>query len=122
MSLELEELTGKIIECAITVHKNLGPGFLESIYQSAMPLELRKQRLKVEEQKDIEIFYHDKKIGLHRIDLVVEGQIIVELKTVKEFDDSHLAQVISYLKAAKLKVGLLLNFSKAVLKIKRVVN
>ncbi len=85
-------------------------------------MELRKQKLKVEEQKEIKIFYGDKEIGLHRIDLVVEGQIIVELKAVKEFDDSHLAQVISYLKAAKLKVGLLLNFSKAVLKIKRAVN
>ncbi len=108
MSLELEELTGKIIECAITVHKKLGPGFLESVYQSALPMELRKQSLKVEEQKDIKIFYDDDEIGLHRIDLLVEGQVIVELKAVKEFDDSHLAQVISYLKASKLKVGLLL--------------
>ena len=85
-------------------------------------MELRKQKLKLEEQKEVKIFYEDKEIGLHRIDLVVEGQIIVELKTVKEFDDSRLAQVISYLKAAKLKAGVLLNFSKAVLKIKRVVN
>jgi len=85
-------------------------------------MELRKQKLKLEEQKEVKIFYEDKEIGLHRIDLVVEGQIIVELKAVKEFDDSHLAQVISYLKAAKLKAGVLLNFSKAVLKIKRVVN
>jgi len=122
MSLELEELTGKIIECAITVHKKLGPGFLESIYQSSLPMELMKQGLKVETQKEIKIFYDDKEIGLHRIDLVVEEQIIVELKTVKEFDDSHLAQLISYLKATKLKVGLLLNFSKSVLKIKRVMN
>ncbi len=87
------ELTGRIIECAITVHKKLGPGFLESVYKSALPMELRKQSLKVEEQKDIKIFYDDKAIGLHRIDLLVEGQIIVELKAVKEFDDSHLAQV-----------------------------
>lgn len=122
MNLKLQELTGKIIECAITVHKKLGPGFLESVYQAALPMELKKQKLKVEEQKEIKIFYDDKEIGLHRIDLVVEGQIIVELKAVKEFDDSHLGQVISYLKAAKLTVGLLLNFSKAVLKIKRVVN
>ncbi len=122
MSLELEGLTGKIIECAITVHKKLGPGFLESVYQSALPMELGKQGLKVEEQKEIKISYDNKEIGFHRIDLIVEKQIIVELKAVKEFDDSHLAQVISYLKAAQLKVGLLLNFSKAVLKIKRVVN
>jgi GxxExxY protein len=122
MNLELEKLTSKIIECAITVHKKLGPGFLESIYQAAMLLDLVKQGLKVESQKEIKVFYDGKEIGLHRIDLVVEGQVIVELKTVKEFDDSHIAQLLSYLKAADLRVGLLLNFAKAVLKIKRVIN
>ena len=119
MNLELEKLTGKIIECAIAVHKKLGPGFLESIYQAAMPLELVKQGLKVETQKEIKVFYDGKEIGLHRIDL---GQVIIELKAVKGFDDSHLAQLLSYLKASELRVGLLLNFAKAVLKIKRVIN
>jgi len=122
MNLELKELTGKIISCAIEVHKKLGPGFLESIYQIALPMELVKQKLKVETQKVIKICYDGKEIGMHRLDLVVEGQIIVELKTVKDFDDSYTAQLISYLKASGLKVGLLLNFAKAVLKIKRVVN
>ena len=116
-----EELTDRIIACAIRVHKKLGPGFLESIYQTALPLELLKDGLKVETQKEIKIFYDDKEVGSHRLDLVVEGEVIVELKTVKEFDDSHLAQLRSYLKASGLKVGLLLNFAKAVLKIKRVV-
>ncbi len=122
MNLELEELTGKIIECAIAVHRKLGPGFLESIYQSALPMELKKRGLKVETQKEIKIFYDGKKIGLHRLDLVVEEQVIVELKTVKEFDDSHVAQVLSYLRATGLNVGLLFNFAKGVLKIKRIVN
>lgn len=122
IKLELEELTGKIIECAITVHKKLGPGFLESIYQTALPIELIKQGLEVETQKEIQIFYENKEIGLHRLDLLVVHQVIVELKTVKGFDDSHLAQVISYLKATGLKVGLLLNFAKATLEIRRVVN
>ncbi len=122
MNLELEELTGKIIECAITIHKKLGPGFLESIYLAALLLELVKQGLKVETQKEIKIYYDGKEVGLHRLDLVVEKQIIVELKTIKEFDEIHLAQVISYLKATRLKVGLLLNFAKPVLKIKRVMN
>ena len=122
MNLESEKLTEKIIECAITVHKKLGPGFMESIYQSALPMELEKQGLKVETQKEIKIYYDGKEVGLHRLDLVVKEQIIVELKTVKEFDEVHLAQVISYLKATGLKVGLLLNFAKSVLKIKRVVN
>ena len=100
MNLELEELTGRIISCAIEVHKTLGPGFLESVYQIALPMELAKNKLNVETQKGIKIFYDNKEIGLHRPDLVVEGQVIVELKTVKEFDDSHTAQLISYLKAS----------------------
>ncbi len=122
MNLELEKLTGKIIKCAINVHKELGPGFLESIYQAALPMELAKEGLKVEREKKIKIFYNGKEIGSHRLDLVVEGQVIIELKTVKEFDDSHMAQLLSYLKATDLNVGLLLNFAKGVLKIKRVIN
>ncbi|MBE7444510.1 MAG: GxxExxY protein [Planctomycetia bacterium] len=120
--LEFKGLTGKSILCAIEVHKKLGPGFLESIYHAALPMELVKQILNVETQKVIKIFYDGKEISFHRLDIVAEGQIIVELKTAKEFDDSHIAQLISYLKATGLKVGLLLNFAKAVLKIKRVVN
>jgi len=122
MILESEKLTSKIIECAITVHKKLGPGFLESIYQTALPMELSKEGLKIEAQKEIKVFYDGKEIGLHRLDLLIEGQVIVELKTVKEFNDSHTAQLFSYLKATDLRVGLLLNFANAVLKIKRVVN
>mgnify|MGYP001559323336 CR=1 FL=1 len=122
MSLELEDLTGKIIECAITVHKKLGPGFLESIYQTALPMELEKYGLKVEIQKEIKIYYDNREIGIHRLDLIVNDLVIVELKAVKEFDDSHLAQLLSYLKATDLSVGLLLNFAKPVLDIKRVVH
>jgi len=122
MTLELEKLTGRIIECAIKVHKKLGPGFLESIYQVALPIELVKEGLRVETQKEIRIYYDGKEVGFHRLDLVVEKQVIIELKTVKDFTDSHLAQLRSYLKATGLKVGLLLNFAKATLKIKRVVN
>ncbi len=122
MELKLKELTGKIIECAIIVHKKLGPGFLESIYQSALPIELEKQGLKVETQKEIRIFYDGKEVGSHRLDLIINEEVIVELKAVKEFNDSHLAQLRSYLKATGLKVGLLLNFAKATLEIKRVVN
>lgn len=122
MSLELETLTGKIIECAITVHKNLGPGFLESIYQTALPMELKKNRLNVDIQKRVPVLYDGKEIGLHILDLVVEGNVIVELKAVKCFNDCHMAQLLSYLKATEIKVGLLLNFSDSVLKIKRVIN
>ena len=122
MELELKELTGKIIAASIEVHKKLGPGFLESIYQAALPIELKSCGLTVEEQKSIRIIYDGKEIGLHRLDLVIEGQVIVEIKAVSAFDDSHMAQLLSYLKATKLKVGLLINFAKGTLKIKRTVN
>jgi GxxExxY protein len=122
MKIEFEELSNKIINSAIEVHKKLGPGFLESIYQAALLLQLQKDRIEVEPQKEITIYYDEKEIGLHRLDFLVAKQIIVELKTVKEFDESHLAQVLSYLKATRLTTGLLLNFAKPKLEIKRVVN
>ena len=122
MDLELKDLPGKSIESAIRVHKQLCPGFLESIYQTTLPIELTKKGLEVETQKEIIIYYDGKQVGKHRLDLVVNKQVIVELKTVKEFDDSHIAQILSYLKATKLKVGLLINFAKSIVKIKRVVN
>jgi GxxExxY protein len=119
--MEFEELSNKIIKSAIKVHKNLGPGFLESIYQAALIIQLQKDGLKAETQKDIKIYYDGDEVGIHRLDLVVNNEIIVELKAVKDFDDSHIAQVISYLKATGLKTGLLLNFAKPTLKIKRIV-
>ncbi|MCG2725278.1 MAG: GxxExxY protein [Elusimicrobia bacterium] len=122
MNIEFEELSNKIIKSAIELHKKLGPGFLESIYQIALPIQLRKDGLNVETQKEIKIYYDGHEIGRHRLDIMVENEIIIELKAVKEFDDSHMAQVMSYLKATGLKVGLLLNFAKATLGIKRVVN
>jgi len=121
MSLELEELTGRIINSAIAVHKELGPGFLESIYQVALPIKLRQDGMKVETQKETKIYYQGKEIGTHRLDLIVENQVIIELKTVNEFNDAHTAQLISYLRATGLKVGLLLNFAKPKLEIKRVI-
>lgn len=119
--MEFEELSNKIIKSAIEVHKKLGPGFLESIYQTALPIQLKKDGIETESQKEIKIYYDNQEIGLHRLDLVINEKIIVELKTVKEFDESHIAQIISYLKATGLKIGLLLNFAKATLGIKRVV-
>lgn len=109
-------------ESTIQVHKKLGPGFLESIYENAIAPELKSRGINSETQKEINVYYDGQEIGLHRLDLVVENEIIVELKAVNEFEDIHLAQLMSCLKAANLKVGLLLNFAKPVLKIKRVVN
>ena len=117
-----EGLSRKIIGVAIEVHTALGPGFLENIYEEALKLELSEHKLDFETQKEIRIEYLGVAIGTHRLDLVVENQIIVELKAVKEFTDVHYAQLRSYLKATGLKVGLLLNFAKPTLEIKRVVN
>jgi len=122
MAIKFEELSGKIIEAAIKVHKILGPGFVESVYHSALCIELENQGMKIERQKEVKIYYEGREVGLHRLDLIVEEQIVVELKTVKQWDDVHMAQLRSYLKATDLKIGLLLNFAKPTLQIKRVVS
>jgi GxxExxY protein len=119
---KFDELSKKIIGAAILVHRELGPGFLESIYEEALKVELSEHNLKVESQKEVTIEYLGVVVGLHRLDLVVEGQVIVELKAAKELADVYLAQLRSYLKATGLKVGLLFNFSKPKLEIRRVVN
>ena len=117
-----EKLSELIIGAAIKVHKELGPGFLESIYEEALKIELTESNIGFESQNEIKIEYHGKNVGTHRLDLVIEEKIVVELKAVKELTDSHFAQLISYLKATNLKVGLLLNFSKPTIEIKRIVN
>jgi GxxExxY protein len=117
-----DKLSEAVIGAAIKVHKELGPGFLESIYEEALKIELSESNIRFESQNEIKIEYHGKNVGMHRLDLVIEEKIIVELKAVKELTDAHFAQIISYLKATNLKVGLLLNFSKPTLEIKRIVN
>ncbi|MBW2661979.1 MAG: GxxExxY protein [Deltaproteobacteria bacterium] len=117
-----EVLSKRIIGAAIKVHKFLGPGFLESIYEAALMVEFSEQNIAHESQKEIKIEYAGIEVGTHRLDLLVEKQIIVELKAVKELADIHFAQLRSYLKATGLKTGLLINFSKPTLEIKRVVN
>lgn len=121
MGHEFEALSGQILEAAIAVHKALGPGFLESIYQKAMEVALRHRNLPFECQKDILVSFENEVVGLHKLDLVVSGEIVVELKAVKAFEDIHYAQVKSYLKATGIHVGLLLNFNAVTLAIKRVV-
>lgn len=119
MPLIYPELTSKIIGCAFRVHRKLGPGFLEKIYEQALCLELRKSAFRVEEQKSIRIFYDNTMIGMHRLDLVVEDKVVVELKACKALEDVHLAITFSYLKASRLPLGLLFNFSESSLRIKR---
>jgi GxxExxY protein len=119
---QFEELSKKIIGAAIEVHRELGPGFLENIYEEAIKIEFSEHNLNYDSQKEIKIKYLETEIGMYRLDLLVENKIIVELKAVKEFTDIHFAQLRSYLKATGLKTGLLLNFSKPTLEIRRVVN
>ena len=115
------QLTEKIIGCAIVVHKKLGPGFLESIYENAFILELEKQNLHVERQQEVIVKYDGVEVGRHRLDLIVNNTIVVELKAAKNIEDVHFAIVKSYLKALGKEHGLIINFSKPVLEVKRVI-
>jgi GxxExxY protein len=121
MAYEFEALSGQIIEAAICVHRELRPGFLKSVYESAMKVALRNRGILFDSQRDVKVFFEGEEVGMHRLDLLVEDQIVVELKAVKAFEDIHFAQVKSYLKATRRSVGLLLNFNETKLVIKRVV-
>jgi GxxExxY protein len=118
-----EEIAKAVIGAAIEVHRELGPGFLESIYRKALAYELSLRGLAVEQEKEIAVPYKDIQIPGQRLDLLVGGRLIVELKCVDEFAPIHEAQLLSYLKATRLRLGLLLNFKTQVLKdgIKRMV-
>jgi|ERR1019366_6157620 GxxExxY protein len=121
MGHEFEALSGRILEAAVAVHTGLGPGFLESVYQKAMEVALKHRSISYECQKEVLITFEEEFIGLHRLDLVVASEVVVELKAVKAFEDIHYAQLKSYLKATGIHVGLLLNFNAVTLAIKRVV-
>jgi len=114
------ELTGKIIGCAMEVHKILGNGFQEVIYQRALAIEMHKQQLAFCREHEMEIFYKGENIGTRRVDFFVEGKIMVELKAVIQLEDVHLAQAINYLEAYGMKIGLLINFGSQSLQFKRV--
>jgi len=120
--LEYGDLTDKIIGCAIEVHKKLGPGFLESIYENAFILELEKQNLHGERQQEVIVKYDGIEVGRHRLDLIVNNTIVVELKAAKNIEDVHFAIVKSYLKTLGKEHGLIINFSKPILEVKRVIH
>jgi GxxExxY protein len=123
ISQEDEAIAHRVIGAAIEVHRLLGPGFLESIYERALLHELELRGLKAERQKPVLVPYKDIQIEGQRIDLLVGGRVIVELKTVDAIAPIHQAQLLSYLKTTKLRLGLLINFKEIVLKdgLKRVV-
>jgi GxxExxY protein len=117
-----KELTGKIIGCAMEVHKILGCGFQEKIYQRALYYEMCQQQIMSVREYDMDIFYKEEKVGNRRVDFLVEGLIAVEIKALSQLEPLHLAQAINYLEAYQLEVGLLLNFGSARLEFKRIVN
>ena len=120
--LEQEELTERIIGAAIEVHRTLGPGFLESIYEAALCIELRKRGLRFGRQMLVPVLYDGVEIGQHRLNLLDEDEIVVELKAIKAIEDVHFAIVKSYLRAVGKKHGLPLNIAASTLQIKRVLS
>jgi GxxExxY protein len=120
MELQNKPLTERIIAAAIRVHKELGPGFLEAMYEEALAIELTAAGLTFERQKLLPVFYGEHLIGEHRLDFLVEQKVILELKAISALEDIHFAIVRSYLKAADLSDALLLNFATPQLTVKRV--
>ncbi len=120
---EVDVWARRVIGAAIEVHRHLGPGYLESVYEEALAIEFGLQGIPFERQKTIAAIYKGRPVGEGRLDFLVAGQLVVELKTVDAFAPIHKAQVISYLKATQLDLGLLLNFKVPVLRkgIKRVI-
>jgi GxxExxY protein len=116
----LSELTGKIIGCAMEVHRFLGNGFQEVIYQRALAMEMSLQGLVFSREHEMSIKYKGENIGTRRVDFFVEGQVMVELKALVQLEDVHLAQAINYLEAYGLHIGLLINFGNTSLQFKRV--
>ncbi len=113
------DVTERIIAAAIRVHRDLGPGFLESVYEEALAVEFALSGIQFIRQFSVPLFYKDHQIGEHRLDFLIEGQIVVELKAIQALQDIHFAVGRSYLKATRLQDGLLLNFANAPLTIKR---
>jgi GxxExxY protein len=115
--MERNEITRKIIGCAIEVHKNLGPGLLESAYEECLAYELNKAGLSIKRQVPTPVVYKDIKLECgYRIDILVEESVVLELKVVDEFNPVHEAQVLTYLKFSKRQIGLMINFNVTILK------
>ena len=116
------ELTARIIGCAMTVHKILGNGFQEVIYQRALEIEMNLASISFSREHEMPIFYRNEQIGTRRVDFLVENVISVELKATTKLDDIHFAQAINYLEAYNLEIGLLINFGETSLNFKRITN
>jgi GxxExxY protein len=121
MELRHRDLTEKIIQCCFKVHNTLGFGFLEMVYENALVIELSKAGLIIKQQHPIQVYYDGQTVGDYQVDILVEGKVILELKSVDRIIDIHEIQLKNYLKATGIEVGLLINFGKSV-EIKRKYN
>ncbi|TYO98342.1 GxxExxY protein [Geothermobacter ehrlichii] len=117
-----DALTEQVIGCAYAVGRELGCGFLEKVYENALRIELEREGLRAEQQHPVQVCYRGQVVGDFVADLLVDGDLIVELKAVKQLEDVHLAQCLNYLKATGRPVGLLINFGQSKVQIRRVVN
>ena len=113
------DITGKVIKCSQKVHGILGNGFQEVIYQRALEIELEKSGLRFEREKEMDIIYDKVLVGHRRVDFLVDGDVMVELKALTKLEDVNIAQLINYIEAYKVKVGLLINFGSKSLEVKR---
>lgn len=119
------ELSKIVFDCSLKVHKNLGPGLLESAYEECLFYELKKSGLHIEKQKPLPLIYEEVKLDIgYRVDIIVENKLILEIKSVEALNEVHFAQLLTYLKLTDCKLGLLINFNVNLIKngIKRVVN
>lgn len=115
-----DRLTQEIIACILRVHWGLGPGFLEDVYRRALMIELELSGIEAVTESRVEVVYKDQEVGKHRLDILVENKVVIELKAVEHLTASHYAQVRSYLRAACLHQGLLVNFSKQKVDFRRI--
>ncbi len=119
------EISKIVFECALKVHKSLGPGLLESAYEECLYFELKKSDLIVKKQKPLPLIYEEVKLEIgYRVDLIIENKVIIEIKSVDSLNDIHMAQILTYLKLSGCKLGMLINFNVLLIKdgIRRVVN
>jgi GxxExxY protein len=123
MEYKYSDLTHKIIGCAMQVHSFLGNGFQEVVYQRALALEMSKAGLSYARELEMPIYYKEYRepIGLRRVDFLVDDKVLVELKAIGQIEDVHLVQILNYIKAYKLDIGLLINFGEKSLNFKRLI-
>jgi GxxExxY protein len=118
---QMDILTQRVIGCAYTVSNVLGCGFLEKVYENALVIELRKSGLKVVQQQRMDVLYDNMVVGEYCADIIVDGQLIVEIKALSTLTDTHKAQILNYLKATGLRLGLLINFGTSKVEVRRAV-